>query len=132
MAERRSLTAAVSTSVPGVEAEIVRSFVTQNQNAERPITAPVTNIGGSEVTRQPESVKIESTESRPIRTKPKKASRFQPVGLIPVTIRLKPEIAGGLKRASLELELEGEEVFTQQELVENALEPWLRQNGFLS
>lgn len=59
-------------------------------------------------------------------------SRLQPVGLIPVTVRLRPDVAGALKRASLERELSGEAIFTQQDIVEQALEPWLRREGFLS
>jgi len=61
----------------------------------------------------------------------KPTNRFQPVGLIPVTVRLRPEIAGALKRASLERELAGEAVFTQQSLVEQVLEPWLSSEGYL-
>lgn len=60
-----------------------------------------------------------------------KPSKVQPVGLIPVTVRLRPEVAGALKRASLERQLTGEELFTQQEIVEQALEPWLRDEGYL-
>lgn len=54
-----------------------------------------------------------------------------PVGLIPVTVRLRPEVAGALKRASLERQLDGDDLFTQQDLVEQALEPWLRSQGYL-
>ena len=56
---------------------------------------------------------------------------YTPIGLIPVTVRLQPEIAGALKRASLERQLGGEELFTQQDLVARALEPWLREHGYL-
>lgn len=126
MAERRSLSTAVnSDTVPGVDPEVVRSFVTQNQKTERPVVAPV-NIS----TEPPRETK-EVSEQKVSKPK-KKANRFQPVGLIPVTVRLRPEIAGALKRASLERELEGEEVFTQQDLVENALEPWLKNEGYLN
>ena len=58
-------------------------------------------------------------------------SKVAPVGLIPVTVRLRPEIAGALKRASLERQLSGEELFTQQDIVEQALEPWLHREGLL-
>ena len=68
-------------------------------------------------------------ERRPVRRY--KPSKVTPIGLIPVTVRLRPELAGALKRASLERELAGEEPFTQQEIVEQALEPWLRDEGFL-
>jgi hypothetical protein len=40
------------------------------------------------------------------------SSKVAPVGLIPVTVRLRPEIAGALERASLERQLSGEELFT--------------------
>jgi hypothetical protein len=69
-------------------------------------------------------------EERPLRRA--RSSKFTSVGLIPVTVRLRPEIAGALKRASLERQLAGEELFTQQDIVEQALEPWLRQEGLLS
>jgi hypothetical protein len=61
----------------------------------------------------------------------KKPGRLEPVGLIPVTVRLRPAIAGALKRASLQRELEGQEIFSQQALVEQLLEPWLQDEGYL-
>ena len=59
------------------------------------------------------------------------ASVVHPIGLIPVTVRLRPEIAGGLKRASLERQLARAEYFSQQEIVERCLRIWLEQNGYL-
>lgn len=61
-----------------------------------------------------------------------KFSKVTPIGLIPVTVRLRPEIAGALKRASLERQLQGDELYTQQDIVEQALEPWLREEGYLA
>ena len=58
-------------------------------------------------------------------------SRVQPVALVPVTIRLRPELAGALKRASLERQLTGDPVFTQQDMVEEALTPWLKKSRVL-
>ena len=100
MAERRSLTTAVN-STPHADAEVVRAFVTQEK------TPPV---------------------SPPRAAMPKPAPSFQPVGLIPITVRLRPEIAGALKRASLERQLASAEFFSQQEIVERALAAWLREN----
>ena len=108
MNERRSLTAAVDSinKIPEVDPEVARKFVTQ-ASAERstPRPAPKTN------------------DAAPIQRVA--TSRVRPVGLIPVTVRLRPEIAGALKRASLERELAGETVYTQQDIVEQALQPWL-------
>ena len=129
MTERRSLTAAVSTQIPGTDPDVVRSFVTQNQTAERPVASPV-SLSNELTSRKSES---SNSDSAPPIAKPNsKPNRFQPIGLIPVRIRLRPEIAGALKRTSLERELDGDKVFTQQNLVENALEPWLKENGFLN
>jgi len=101
MAERRSLTTAVN-SIPHADPEVVRAFVTQEKTP---------------------------TVSPPLAAMPKPAPSFQPVGLIPITVRLRPEIAGALKRASLERQLASAEFFSQQEIVERALAAWLSANG---
>jgi hypothetical protein len=124
MADRRNLVEAMTQPVPNVDPELVKSFVTQNRRNERPISTPAI-VTESEALKSANHTDIED------QTTGSKKNRFKPVGLIPVTIRLRPEIAGALKRASLERELEGEEVFTQQDLVEQALEPWLRTNGYV-
>ena len=103
MAERRTLTNAIH-SVPNADPEVVRAFVTQETKPVPPVAVPV----------------AASTPAR---------SGFEPVGLIPITVRLRPEIAGALKRASLERQLAAAEFFSQQEIVERALAAWLRENG---
>jgi len=103
MAERRRLTTAVH-SIAHTDPEVVRAFVTQEPKPEAPVSAPF-------------------TPSTPT------AAYCQPVGLIPITVRLRPEIAGALKRASLERQLAGAEFFSQQEIVERALAGWLQANG---
>ena len=57
-------------------------------------------------------------------------TRIQPIGLIPVTVRLRPAIAGALKHAALERELGDAAPFTQQGIVEEAIEGWLRAMGY--
>ena len=101
MAERRSLTTVVN-SIPHTDPEVMRAFVTQEKMA---------------------------AASPPHTAMPKPAPSFQPVGLIPITVRLRPEIAGALKRASLERQLDNAEFFSQQEIVERALAAWLRENS---
>ena len=101
MAERRRLTAAVNSN-PHADPDVVRAFVTQEKSS--PVSAPRAEM-------------------------PKPAPSFQPVGLIPITVRLRPEIAGALKRASLERQLDNAEFFSQQEIVERALAAWLRENS---
>jgi hypothetical protein len=132
MNERRPLTTAITSNSAGLDAETVRSFVKQQPVSDSSFATDSAKNEGTDFSIRRDSNIAEKIEGGPRPMKSKKASRFQRIGLIPVTIRLRPEIAVGLKRASLELELDGEEVFTQQDLVENALEPWLRKNGFLS
>jgi hypothetical protein len=52
-------------------------------------------------------------------------------GLIPVNVRVRPEIAAALKTASLDRQMQGIEPSAKREIVEQALEPWLRANGYL-
>ena len=118
MAERRTLSSAVSNSIPGADPDVVRSFITQGAIVERPVAAPIAINDNhpphfADVATDATAASTRSSKS--------KANRFQPIGLIPVTVRLRPEVAGALKRASLERELNGEEVFTQQDIVEQAL-----------
>ena len=101
MAERRTLSTRVHSPVHS-NPEAVRAFVTQEpQAAPSPLSPPT-----------------------PLPT----TNNTFPVGLIPITVRLSPEIAGALKRISLERQLARADYFSQQEIVERALKAWLQQN----
>jgi hypothetical protein len=131
--ERRPLSAGVN-AIPNADPDLVREFVTQEgrQVIRKPEPAEVS----ASPARVPHDESVSNRATRPLaaestkrrRTKP---SGVTPVGLIPVTVRLRPDIAGALKRASLERQLTGDDVFTQQDIVQLALEPWLRSEGFL-
>ena len=116
MANRRALTDGINEA----NAEEVRAFVKQ-----QPKQSGKPEVDGTELPPPPAGSISTTRRKRRSRTGP------DPIGLIPVTVRMRPELAGALKRASLELQLAGEEVFSQQDLVELALEPWLREQGFL-
>ena len=49
----------------------------------------------------------------------------------PLTTRVRPEIASALKRASLTRQLQGQEPFHVQEIMEEALETWLRTHSHI-
>lgn len=53
-------------------------------------------------------------------------------GRVPLTTRLRADFARALKRASLERQLQGIEPNEVQVILEEALEPWLRTNGYLN
>lgn len=48
-----------------------------------------------------------------------------------VSTRLRADLARSLKRASLQRQLEGTEPSTLQDILEEAIEPWLRKHGYL-
>lgn len=48
-----------------------------------------------------------------------------------ITTRIRSDFAAALKRASLERQLKGIEPNTLQEFLEEAIEPWLKQHGYL-
>jgi hypothetical protein len=52
-------------------------------------------------------------------------------GRVPLTTRVSPEIATSLKRASLSRQMNGQEPCYVQEIMEQALETWLRSNGYV-
>jgi hypothetical protein len=53
-------------------------------------------------------------------------------GRVGLTTRIRGDFAEALKRASLERQLRKEKPNTQQDILEEALEPWLRKHGYLN
>ncbi len=53
------------------------------------------------------------------------------VSRVPFTSRIRADLAHAVKRASLERQLESIEPNTVQDILESALEPWLKANGYL-
>ena len=54
-----------------------------------------------------------------------------PVSRVPISTRIRLEYAEALKRASLQRQLDKIEQNTLQDILEEAIEPWLRSNGFI-
>jgi hypothetical protein len=55
-----------------------------------------------------------------------------PLGRSPLTTRIRADYATALKRASLERQLNGTTPNTLQEILEEALEPWLKAHGYVA
>jgi hypothetical protein len=53
-----------------------------------------------------------------------------PMARAPITTRIRADFAIALKRASLERQLSGTYPNTLQEILEEALEPWLKTHGY--
>jgi hypothetical protein len=59
-------------------------------------------------------------------------SAAQHISRVPLTTRMRADLAAALKRASLERQLESIEPNTLQDILEEAVEPWLKANGYIS
>jgi hypothetical protein len=148
MAERRSLTAGLEGI--GVDPEIARAFIVQERPKDDPKPAPLRAVPDpAEVPAARDAAVEDDTASveragegkgtvaaikQPAKPAPQKRAelpRLLGTLLVPVTVRLRPEIASALKRASLERQLNGVETYPQQDIVEEALLPWLRAEGLI-
>ena len=65
-------------------------------------------------------------------TRQSKPSATITPGLIPVNVRVRPELAVALQTASLDRQMRGIQPHSKREIVEQALEPWLRSEGYLA
>ncbi len=112
MAERRPLVAALKAN-EGVEAAREKDFVYgEKREPEKPA--------------QQQSASPAPGEARAADV-PKPVSRTKS----PLTTRIRADYGTALKRASLERELNGQVPYTVQDILEDALGPWLRANGYI-
>lgn len=103
MVERRSLTEGLK-ATPKIDKTVVRDFVygdKGNGNTHPKTTSPL-------------PVATTSTPNR-----------------VPISTRIRDDFAKALKRASLERQLNGTKPDTLQDILEEAIEPWLKANGYL-
>ncbi len=107
MAERKSLVEGLKTVDPSLEKDFVFN------NKAKPQPKPASQAPAPE-------------------TREGKAPTDNPVGRLPLTTRVRSDFAAALKRASLQRQLSGERPNTLQDILEEALEPWLRSHGYLS
>jgi hypothetical protein len=105
MAERRALVEGLKTPVSTVDPTKEEQFVYSGKKAKE----------GA----------LESTT--PTATHPSGTAHAR----VPLSTRMREDFAGALKRASLERQLAKVEPNTLQDILEQAVEPWLRANGYL-
>ena len=80
-----------------------------------------------------ESSKAKPAESSAaLEARPAKARTGGSVSRVPLTTRIRSDYAAALKRASLERQLNDVQPNTLQDILEEALEPWLQRNGYLT
>ena len=68
--------------------------------------------------------------AKPPAAEPRDAKGQAATGRTPLTPRVRSDFAAALKRASLERQLAGVFPNTLQDILEEALQPWLRANGY--
>lgn len=83
----------------------------------------------AEPSREKEFVYGDKPKPTPEPTKPPSAPHH---ARVPISTRIRADFAAALKRASLERQLSGVEPNTLQDILEEAIEPWLKANGYLS
>jgi hypothetical protein len=64
---------------------------------------------------------------------PQRATPTTPtVNRVPLSTRIRADYSAALKRASLERQLKAVEPNSLQDILEEAIEPWLRSNGYIT
>lgn len=102
MAESRNLVDGLK-ATPAIDPKVEKAFVFRNKQAPTP----------------PPSTSARSLNAGAI-------------ARTPISTRLRTDLAEALKRASLQRQLDKIEPSTLTEILEAAVEPWLKENGFLS
>jgi hypothetical protein len=103
MAERRTLTEGLK-ATPRIDPSVAKEFILSGKGTGDP---------------------------RPVEAAPA-ATPAPVVNRAPISTRVRADMAAALKRASLERQLKGVEPNTLQDILEEAIEPWLKANGYLS
>jgi hypothetical protein len=68
---------------------------------------------------------------KPTEEREGKGQQTSTISRVPLTTRVRTDFAAALKRASLQRQLNGEFPNTLQDILEEAMEPWLRSKGYL-
>jgi hypothetical protein len=99
----------------------------------RPLVAGLEAAGGVERTVEKQFVyAAKAAPAEPIPDARELKRQPAPIGRVPLSTRIRADYATALKRASLERQLSGTAPNTLQDILEEALEPWLRANGYLN
>ncbi len=107
MKDRRPLSEGLKAPAPPVDLETARTFI------------------------HAEKLEVEDGEGvKPVPPK-QSPSATQNLGRVPISTRIRGDFAAALKRCSLERQLKGIEPNTLQDILEEAIEPWLKTNGYM-
>lgn len=82
--------------------------------------------------RKPQASDPVERQAPPVEAREGKGQAANAISRMPLTSRIRTDYGIALKRASLERQLQGVQPNTLQDILEEALESWLRSNGYLS
>jgi hypothetical protein len=102
MSERRSLIQGLKATPPAIDPKLENQFVYAGKSPDQAAKTPAA------------TPTQKSTRSR-----------------VPISTRIRSDFAAALKRASLERQLEGQGTSSLQDILEQAIEPWLKSNGYI-
>lgn len=105
--DRRPLSEGLTSSAPSVDPEVARRFIHADELPAEPGEA-----------------------MQPVAPK-QSPSTTQSVSRVPISTRIRGDFAAALKRCSLERQLNGTAPNTLQDILEEAIEPWLKNNGYM-
>ncbi len=71
-------------------------------------------------------------QATPVMAPREEGRGVRPLSSLPLTTRIRSDLAEALKRASLQRQLDGANPQTIKDILEELLEPWLKSNGYLS
>lgn len=141
MAERRSLAMSLTPEKMAFihGAPVAASPVAEPVRAAAEVPVTSTEPPPAPADRSVEQEELRTTRRRTTRraTRPSIQESMQAYPglanlLVPLTTRLQPSTAAALKRAGLEQKLRGEQPATVQEIAEEAIQEWLKENGYLA
>jgi hypothetical protein len=135
---RRSLNSALR-STPDLTSPEIQAFISGG-SPEAPALQPTMQASGQPVDSTIDLVRIATEPKGPEATevKTKRSSRAQTSSqplhskvTISVTTRLEQRTADALRRAHLQQKLKGSQPETQQEIIQIAVQAWLREHDYL-
>ena len=128
MAERRTLVEGLNTVETG-DRTVEEQFVYGKKPQRNTASAPALKAAA-----EPPAAPVAEAPARPPAGQiPMEApSHLLGLGRVPVGARIRTERAAAPKRASLERQLQGIEPNSIQDILEEALAPWLERHGYLT
>ena len=101
MAERRPLTEGLKPSTPPVDPQTEKAFVYGDKSPKETVAPAIPQSAPPNLNR------------------------------VPISTRIRGDFAVALKKCSLERQLHGVQPNTLQDILEQAIEPWLKSNGYI-